>query len=106
MERAARERVMVVVPALAHAQDREPEDVGRVVGDLEAPGPEEVADGVDRPGDVVAEEDPHGAAPQRGLERPAPGPGDGQPDRRWDRDPEHDPEPERLVDEPHAAVLV
>src|SRR5215210_1011189 len=51
VHRRARERVMVVVPGLAERERREPEHVRGVVLDLEAAGAEEVADGVDRPGD-------------------------------------------------------
>ena len=65
----AREGVVVVVPRLAERGDGEPEDVGRVVLDVEAPAPEEVADGVDRPRHVVDEEDAHEAAPEQAGER-------------------------------------
>ena len=65
----AGEGVVVVVPGLAEGRQREPEDVGRVVLDVEAPVPEEVADGVDRPRHVVDEEDAHEAAPQQAGER-------------------------------------
>ena len=92
VERAARERVVVVVPGLAHRERGEPEDVGRVVVDGEAPGAEEVADGVDRPRHVVGEEDPHRPAPQRGLERAPPGAGQREPDRGRDHDPERHPD--------------
>ncbi len=61
----AREGVVVVVPGLAERGEREPEDVGRLVVDLEAARAEEVADRVDAPGDVVDEEDPHQAAPEQ-----------------------------------------
>ena len=64
----AREGVVVVVPGLAERRQRQPEDVGRVVLDVEAPAPEEVADGVDRPRDVVDEEDADQAAPQQAGE--------------------------------------
>src|SRR3954453_12829530 len=65
----ARERVVVVVPRLAEARQREPPDVGGVVLDGEPPAAEEVADRVDRPGDVVQQEDPHQAAPQHPGQR-------------------------------------
>src|SRR3954447_9036424 len=57
----ARERVVVVVPGLAEARQREPPHVRRVVLDGEAAPAEEVADRVDRPRNVVEEEDPHEA---------------------------------------------
>src|SRR5690349_25068859 len=40
--RRARERVVVVVPGLAHRQQRQPEHVGRLVVDVEPPRAEEV----------------------------------------------------------------
>ena len=82
VERRARERVVVVVPGLAHREQGEPGDVGGVIVDGEPAAAEEVADGVDRPRDVVDEEDPHRAAPQRRLERAAPGAGEREADRR------------------------
>ena len=50
----AEEAVVVVVPRLAERDPGEPPDVARLVLDAEAARAEEVADGVDRPGDVVA----------------------------------------------------
>ena len=61
----AREGVVVVVPGLAEGGEGEPEDVGRLVLDLEPAGSEEVADGVDAPGDVVDEEDANQPAPEQ-----------------------------------------
>ena len=106
--RRARERVVVVVPALAEREQRQPEHVGRVVVDVEPARAEEVADRVDRPGDVVQREDPHRPAPQRGRQRA------GERRRRsGSRAPAGISEArsstqsaERAVDEPHAAVLV
>jgi len=60
------EGVVVVVPGLAHRQGREPEDVAGFVLDVEALAPEEVADGVDRPGDVMEQEDAHQTTPKAG----------------------------------------
>src|SRR3954467_707216 len=57
----AREGVVVVVPGLAEGRQCEPEDVGRVVLDVEALVAKEVANGVDRPRHVVDEEDAHQA---------------------------------------------
>src|SRR3978361_1415763 len=56
LARRAREGVVVVVPGLAEGRDREPEHVRRLVLDVEAPAPEEVAERVDRARDVVEEE--------------------------------------------------
>src|SRR5947209_1895928 len=55
MARAARERVVIVMPGLAEGEDRQDGDVRRVVFDVEAPGAEEVAHGVHRPRHVVNE---------------------------------------------------
>ena len=64
-----REGVVVVVPRLAEGQQRQPREVARLVVGVEAPAPEEVAQRVDREGDVVQDEQPHGAAPQQAGER-------------------------------------
>ena len=63
MEGGAGEGVVVVVPGLAERGQGEPEHVGGAVVGIKAPGAEEVAHGVDAPGDMVDEEDPHQAAP-------------------------------------------
>ena len=103
----ARERVVVVVPGLAERGQREPDHVRRVVGDREAPAPEEVADGVDRPRHVVQEERAHEPAPdeaaQRALEREAVG---DEADQRRDPDAREGEPRERLVEAAHPAVLV
>ena len=52
--------MVVVVPRLAERDPREPPDVARLVGGLEPAPAEEVADRVDRPGDVVEQEDADG----------------------------------------------
>src|SRR5829696_2844381 len=105
VHRRARERVVVVVPGLAEGERREPEDVGRVVVDVEAAGAEEVADRVDRPGDVVQQEDAHRAAPQRAgdgaRQRPLDRPAHGGRERDSDRDPDR----EQGVDDAEAPVL-
>src|SRR5829696_902755 len=105
VHRRARERVVVVVPGLAEGERREPEDVGRVVVDLEAAAAEEVADGVDRPRDVVQQEDAHRAAPERARHRAGDGALDPPADCGRQRDPERDPQREQRVDDPEAAVL-
>src|SRR3954451_22327021 len=103
--RRAREGVVVVVPGLAEGRQREPEDVGRVVLDVEAPAPEEVADGVDRPRHVVDEEDAHEAAPQQAGERAGEAAGDEVAGQRRQREAEDDEPWEGAVDAPHAAIL-
>jgi hypothetical protein len=47
--------MVVVMPGLAEARQRESEGIGRMIVGLEAPRAEEVADQVDAPGDVVDE---------------------------------------------------
>ena len=81
----ARERVVVVVPALAEGRDREPEDVGRVILDVEAALAEEVADRVDRPGHVVLDEDADEAAPDEAGERALPAHGQQAAEHRRDQ---------------------
>src|SRR5919204_293333 len=60
--------VVVVVPRFAPGRERQPPDVARLVLCLESPASEEVAHRVDRPGDVVEEEDSGEAAPEESLE--------------------------------------
>ena len=87
-----REGVVVVVPRLAEGERRQPPDVARLVGRVEAAAAGEVADRVDGVGDVVDDEHPHAAAPQqagqarRAPSRPAPSrPGSRARDRRAPR---------------------
>ncbi len=61
--------MVVVVPGLSERHQRQPGDVRRLVLDVEAPAPEDVADRVDRPRHVVDEEDPHEAGPQQRPQR-------------------------------------
>ena len=69
-------RVMQVVPALAHRQDRQrPEVGGAVAARSRTDAARHVADRVDRPGDVVQQHDPHQAGPEERGERAPPGPG-------------------------------
>jgi hypothetical protein len=91
--------VVVVVPGLAEREGGEPGEVARLVGRLEAPPAEEVAERIDAVGDVVHAEDPHRAAPEHAGE-----PGD---HRAADRDPKPEgggeaagrPDQEGAVDE-------
>src|SRR6185503_19002854 len=91
---------------LAEARQGEPPDVRGAVLDVEPPASEEVADRVDRPRDVVQEEDAHEAAPEQRGERPGQTPGDEPSGGERDRQAEADEAEERAVDEPHAGVLV
>src|ERR1700737_4640978 len=68
VKRGLREGMVVVVPRLPQRGQRQPEDVRRMVVDVKAAPAEEVADGVDAPGDVVHEEYAHEPAPQQGAE--------------------------------------
>ncbi len=99
------ERVVVVMPRLAHRERRQPEDVARLILDVEAPATEEVADGVDRPGHVVQDEHADQAGPQqrrqRGADAAAHDPADGE----RDHEPEHRPQRKQPVDDLHGAVL-
>src|SRR5580692_8293983 len=73
MARAGRVGMVQVVPGLAEGQDRQPGDVPGLVPDLELLLAEGVADGVDRPGDVVQEGDPDQAGPEECGDRALPG---------------------------------
>src|SRR6185312_17555530 len=94
----ARERVVVVVPGLAEARQREPPDVRGPVLDLEAPAPEEVADRVDRPRDVVQGEDPHETAPQQRRQAAGEAARQEPPGGEREREAEPDDAQERAVD--------
>ena len=98
---------MVVVPGLAERRDRQPGDVRGLVLDVEAAGAEEVADRVDRPRDVVDEEDAHEAAPDvaaDGALHGEPVQHVAQDGREQQRD--QDKPREALADLPHDGVLV
>src|SRR4051812_32192928 len=69
MRGRARERVMVVMPALPERRDRQPEHVRRLILDVEATLPEEMTHGIDRPGHVMLEEDAHEPAPDKAGHR-------------------------------------
>src|SRR6185295_19837097 len=67
-----REDVMVVMPALAERwQGQQPVVGGLVTGEKRAL-PEDVANGVDAPRDVVADEDSYQASPDQSGERSLP----------------------------------
>src|ERR1700760_4945644 len=63
MKGGGRERVVIVVPRLPEGEQREPPDVARFVVRFEATPPPKVADRVDRPGDVMQQEDSDCATP-------------------------------------------
>jgi hypothetical protein len=73
---------MRVVPAFAQAEQAAEPVVSRVVVGLIFLASEDVADRVDRPGDVVRHEDPHQAAPDQAEERALPRPRDEAADER------------------------
>src|SRR5262245_57709649 len=106
MEGGAGESVVVVVPGLAERGQRQPEDVGRTVVGLKATCAEEMAHGVDAPGDMVDEEDPHQAAPEQAGEGTEQGAGDQEPGQRRYRKREQYEPGEVAADEAHSPVLV
>src|SRR5215210_4186903 len=69
VEGRARERVVVVVPALAERDQGQQPDVAALVLRPELALPPEVADRVDRERHVVEQEDPDRAAPEERRER-------------------------------------
>ena len=97
---------MVVVPALAHHEERdEPVVPGLVARGVVAPA-EHVADRVHGKGRVLVGEDPDEPAPDEpgdaALDRAA----HRVPDRERDPEAEHDPEDVEAVDGPDQPVLV
>src|SRR5690606_2966770 len=83
---AGRVGVVEVVPGLAEGRDGQPPDVPRLVADLELLLAEDVADRVDRPGDVVEQADAYERAPEERGQRALPGPGDQAADDGGQRD--------------------
>src|SRR3954451_20516574 len=99
VHRRAREGVVGVMPGLAEGERREPEHVRRVVVPLEAAGAEEVADRVDRPRDVVQQEDADQTAPERAGHRARDAAVDPPAERGRDRDADRHPQREQRVDD-------
>src|SRR5204863_1402884 len=97
--------MVVVMPGLSERWQREPEDVGGPILGLEAARPEEVAHGVDAPGDVVEEKNPDEAAPQKPEEPTSERARDREPRRERDREAEGDDEREGRADRAHHGVL-
>ena len=98
---------MVVMPGLSEREHGEPADVRRLVLDVKAPASEEVADRVDRPGDVMDEEDPHQAAPDEPLKRAADGEAvEQEAGERRDRERDEREQGERPSDPPHRRILI
>ena len=73
VERGRRERMVVVVPRLAERDEAQHPDVTALVGRAEAAAAPEVADAVDREGDVVQQEDPDRTAPEQRRHSALPG---------------------------------
>src|SRR3984957_5392637 len=65
--------VMIVVPRLAKRERREPCEVARVIAGLIAAFAKEMAERVDRIGDVVQHQHAHGPTPQKAGETSRPG---------------------------------
>src|SRR5947209_15214221 len=95
------------MPGLAKRQQREPCDVGRAILDVEAPAPEEMADRVDRPRDVVHEEDPYEPAPNVAAQRPTQGEAV-QDETGHGGNQERDQHEQRKApsDSPHARIVI
>src|SRR3954454_8291951 len=94
-----------MVEGLAERGEREPQDVGRVILDLETAPPEKVADGVDRPGGVLLQEDPYRPAPQQRTERPNERLLERQADQKRDREADQREPGKGPVQDSHAAIL-
>ena len=104
MRGAGGEGVVVVVPGLAETEKGEPPDVSRLVARGEAAPAEEVADRVDREGDVVKQEDADAAAPNEAGECALPAADDQIAGEGWQcQAGEHDRN-EEAGDQPHALV--
>src|ERR1700728_1558344 len=104
MEGGGGESVVVVVPRLAQGEGREPGEVARMVARVVAAPPEEVAQRIDRVGDVVQHEHPHGTAPQQSCQPGCPGSANRVAEPEGRDEPTDRPYEEGLVDEGHDRV--
>src|SRR5207248_2080435 len=89
---------------LAHRDRGQPEHVAGFVRDVEALAAEEMADGVDRPGDVVQEEHADEAAPEQRAQGGAEAASDDPSDGERDREANQDPDAEHAVDQAEPGV--
>lgn len=99
--------MVVVMPGLPEREHGKPGDVGRLILDVKSATPEEMADRVHRPGDVVDEEDPHQPAPDVALQRSDEGePGEDEPGHRGNPEGDQHQPREATPDPAHLRVLV
>ena len=104
--RRGRERVVIVVPALAEDEQRHEPVVPRLVAGAVVLAAEHVADRVHRERRVLVEEDPHEPAPDHGLDAALPRAADREAERERDPEGRHDPQQVQPVDRAHEPVLV
>src|SRR5262245_23525795 len=105
VHRRCREGVMAVVPGLAERRQGEPGEVSRLVGRLEVPLAEHVAERIDRVGDVVEDENPDRASPEQAGETGEHRAADGDAETERDCEPYRRPEQEGAIDEARDRVL-
>ena len=96
--------VVQVVPRLAHRGDGQRPDVGGAVAVGPGPVADDVADRVDRPGDVVQHRDADEAGPEERGERAPPGHGDQAPEQRRAEQAHHGPQRELPGDAADVAI--
>src|SRR5580700_82596 len=102
--RARRVGVVQVVPGLAEGPYGQPGDVARLVAHLELLAAERVADGVDRPGDVVQQRDADQAGPEEGGQRAVNGHPPQPADQRREQQRDRDERGKQLVHPPNPGV--
>jgi len=94
----ARERVMGVVPALAHRQDSENEVVTTHILAWKRTASPQMTGRIDAPRHVVHEKNPDEAAPQKAGQRTHPGKGDEPTQHGRQKERQHHPQREKGVD--------
>lgn len=93
------EGVVIVMPTLAEGREGDEPVIAALVGGIVGPCAEDMADGIDTPGDVVSEENPGEAAPDPALPEAVPGLSDETLDQSGQEQSEADPKKEEAVDD-------
>src|SRR5688500_13433405 len=99
MTRAGGERVVIVVPTFAEAEDGDDRVVATMVVAVERAGAPDVADGVDAPRYVLKQRDPRDATPDQATEEAGPCRVIESESDGGDQQSQRDPEEVELIDE-------
>lgn len=97
---------MRVVPTFTKGQQRHHPVVGAEIVTVERSLSVEMADGIDAPGDVMEEEDPHCCSPNEGAQRSGKCSGNRKADRGGNSQRKNYPHWEEIADDHHRPVLL